>query len=140
MAIKSAPIKVNTRATRQKGAILEVLEGIDEFRSAQEIHQLLAKKRVKVGLATVYRTLQKMAEQEDIDAIRNAEGETIYRRCGQKEGHHHHLICRQCGITITVEGPTIETWTEKIAKDHGFKDVSHTVDIFGLCKNCYRSS
>jgi Fur family ferric uptake transcriptional regulator len=124
------------RSTRQQSAILGVLYGIDEFKSAQEIHALLTKKKLKVGLATVYRTLQKMAEKEDIDAIKSVDGETLYRHCGQNDGHHHHLICSKCGLTITVEGPAIEKWTEKVAKENGFSEVSHKVDIFGLCKSC----
>ena len=84
--------KIVERSTRQQGAILEALYGVDEFKSAQDIHALLSKKKLKVGLATVYRTLQKMAEKEDIDAIKSIEGETLYRHCGQNDGHHHHLI------------------------------------------------
>jgi Fur family ferric uptake transcriptional regulator len=79
-----------------------------------------------------------MAEKEQIDSIRNVEGETLYRHCGQGEGHHHHLICRDCGLTITVRGPAIENWTEEVAKLNGFREVSHKVDIFGLCKSCHK--
>ena len=104
------PKPILERSTRQQTAILETLEGLDEFRSAQDIYLALTKKKFKVGLATVYRTLQKMAEKEEIDAIRGSDGETLYRHCGQGEGHHHHLICRACGLTITVEGPAIELW------------------------------
>jgi Fur family transcriptional regulator, ferric uptake regulator len=128
--------KIVERATRQQSAILEALYGVDEFKSAQDIHALLSKKKLKVGLATVYRTLQKMAEKEDIDAIKSVDGETLYRHCGQNDGHHHHLICSKCGLTITVEGPAIESWTEKVAKENGFSEVSHKVDIFGVCKSC----
>lgn len=128
--------KIVERSTRQQSAILEALYGVDEFKSAQEIHNLISKKKLKVGLATVYRTLQKMAEKEDIDAIKSAEGETLYRHCGQNDGHHHHLICSECGLTITVEGPAIESWTEKVAREKGFSEISHKVDIFGLCKKC----
>lgn len=128
--------KIIQRSTRQQSAILEAIEGIDDFRSAQDIHLLLTKRKLKVGLATVYRTLQKMVDKEEIDSIRNSDGEILYRHCGQNEGHHHHLICRRCSKTITVEGPALETWAEKIAKENGFKDVSHTVDIFGICKKC----
>jgi Fur family ferric uptake transcriptional regulator len=136
MVSKISEPKIIERSTRQQAAILDALDGIDEFRSAQEIHLILTKKKLKVGLATVYRNLQKMAEREVIDAIRNLEGETLYRHCGQNEGHHHHLMCRKCGLTITVEGPALENWAEKIAKENGFQDVSHTVDIVGICKNC----
>ena len=135
MPLKEKKIIVE-RSTRQQSAILGVLYGIDEFKSAQEIHALLTKKKLKVGLATVYRTLQKMAEKEDIDAIKSVDGETLYRHCGQNDGHHHHLICSKCGLTITVEGPAIENWTKKVATENGFSEVSHKVDIFGLCKSC----
>ena len=77
-----------------------------------------------------------MAEKQDIDAIKSIDGETLYRHCGQNDGHHHHLICNNCGLTITVEGPAIENWTDKVAKENGFSEVSHKVDIFGVCKNC----
>jgi Fur family ferric uptake transcriptional regulator len=135
MALKESR-KIVERSTRQQSAILEALYGADEFKSAQEIYSLLAKKKLKVGLATVYRTLQKMAEKQDIDAIKSIDGETLYRHCGQNDGHHHHLICNKCGLTITVEGPAIENWTDKVAKENGFSEVSHKVDIFGVCKNC----
>jgi Fur family ferric uptake transcriptional regulator len=133
------PKAVLERSTRQRVAILEALEAMDEFRSAQDIYLSLTKKKFKVGLATVYRTLQKMAEKEEIDSIRSADGETLYRHCGQADGHHHHLICRVCGLTITIEGPAIESWTEKVSKENGFREVSHQVDIFGLCKGCFKS-
>jgi Fur family ferric uptake transcriptional regulator len=135
MALKESR-KIVARSTRQQSAILEALYEADEFKSAQEIYSLLAKKKLKVGLATVYRTLQKMAEKQDIDAIKSIDGETLYRHCGQNDGHHHHLICNKCGLTITVEGPAIENWTDKVAKENGFSEVSHKVDIFGVCKNC----
>ena len=135
MALKESR-KIVERSTRQQSAILEALYGADEYKSAQEIYSLLAKKKLKVGLATVYRTLQKMAEKQDIDAIKSIDGETLYRHCGQNDGHHHHLICNKCGLTITVEGPAIENWTDKVAKENGFSEVSHKVDIFGVCKNC----
>ncbi|MEI9906931.1 MAG: transcriptional repressor [Actinomycetota bacterium] len=89
MSSKAATSKVVERSTRQRAAILAAMEGIDEFKSAQEIYVLLTNKKVDVGMATVYRTLQKMAEREDVDAILNEDGETLYRNCGQSEGHHH---------------------------------------------------
>ncbi len=136
MSSKAATSKVVERSTRQRAAILAAMEGIDEFKSAQEIYVLLTNKKVDVGMANVYRTLQKKAEREEVDAILNEDGETHYRNCGQSEGHHHHLICRKCGLTITIEGPAIETWTHKTAQANGFREVGHRVEIFGICKNC----
>jgi Fur family ferric uptake transcriptional regulator len=87
-----------------------------------------------VGLATVYRTLQTMAADGAVDMMRTSEGEAVYRRCSNS--HHHHLVCRNCGRTVEVEGPAVESWTDKISTENGFSDVHHTLEIFGLCSTC----
>jgi Fur family transcriptional regulator, ferric uptake regulator len=122
------------RPTRQRRAVAEVLATFSDFRSAQEIHELLARRGEAVGLATVYRTLQRLAEAGEVDLLRTEDGEAIYRRCSP--AHHHHLVCRACGATVEVEGPAVERWTRAIAEEHGYADVSHTLEIFGVCETC----
>ncbi len=125
---------IGARSTRQRAAVASVLEGQTEFRTAQEIHQALRESGAAVGLTTVYRTLQALADSEEVDVLRNADGENAYRRCSK--GHHHHLVCRSCGRTVEVEGPAVERWADKIADEHGFTDVAHTLEIFGTCSSC----
>ena len=60
--------------------------------------------------------------------------EAVYRACSTH--HHHHLVCRACGRTVEVEGPAVERWADKVAEDHGFRDVTHTLEIFGTCADC----
>lgn len=122
------------RPTRQRKAVAAALADIEGFRSAQEVHALLASDGTKVGLSTVYRTLQAMADHGELDVLRTDEGEALYRRCSSE--HHHHLVCRSCGATVEVEGPTVEKWTKAVAADHGYTDVSHTLEVFGTCANC----
>ena len=122
------------RPTRQRKAVAAALADIDGFRSAQEVHALLAADGTKVGLSTVYRTLQAMADHGELDVLRTNEGEALYRRCSSE--HHHHLVCRSCGATVEVEGPTVERWTKAVAAEHGYTDVSHTLEVFGTCANC----
>ncbi len=122
------------RPTRQRRAVARVMTTFADFRSAQEIHELLEQQGDPVGLATVYRTLQLMADHDEVDVLRSEDGEAIYRRCS--DTHHHHLVCRSCGATVEVEGPAVERWTSAIAGDHGFTDVSHTLEIFGTCPAC----
>jgi Fur family ferric uptake transcriptional regulator len=126
------------RATRQRAAVSAMLEQLDEFRSAQEIHDQLRRSGDRTGLTTVYRTLQSLAEAGEVDVVRTGRGEAVYRRCNSAS-HHHHLVCRQCGQTVEIEGPAVETWAERVAAEHGFSDISHTVEIFGLCAACARS-
>jgi len=110
------------------------MDSFDDFRSAQDIHDLLGRGETPVGLATVYRTLNALVETGEVDMLRTEDGEAIYRRCS--ETHHHHLVCRACGATIEVEGPAVERWTSTIAAEHGYSDISHTLEIFGTCPSC----
>jgi Fur family transcriptional regulator, ferric uptake regulator len=128
------PLPVAPRRTRQRTAVDGILAGRDDFRTAQEIHDDLRRLGERVGLTTVYRTLQAMTEAGELDALRTAEGETAYRRCST--GHHHHLVCRSCGRTVEVSGPAVETWANAVAEQHEFRDVSHDLEIFGTCNNC----
>lgn len=123
------------RSTRQRTAVSAALATTDDFKSAQDLHAMLREQGVAVGLTTVYRTLQALADDGQVDVLRTPEGESVYRRC-QTDSHHHHLVCRQCGRTVEVEGPAVEQWAEQVGSQHGFADVSHTVEIFGVCPDC----
>jgi len=131
----SAGFPAGSRATRQRRAVTTCLQGLDDFRSAQEIHDLLRRQGEPVGLSTVYRTLQALADSHEVDVLRAEDGEARYRRCSASH-HHHHLVCRTCGRTVEVEGPTVERWASTVAATHGFADVSHTLEIFGICASC----
>jgi Fur family ferric uptake transcriptional regulator len=122
------------RPTRQRLAVAAVLDEFDDFRSAQEIHDLLRHAGENVGLTTVYRTLAGLADAGQVDVLRTPDGESAYRRCSA--GHHHHLVCRTCGRTIEIEGPTVERWAHKMAAEHGFTNVQHTLEVFGTCGDC----
>ncbi|MHB1473899.1 MAG: Fur family transcriptional regulator [Dermatophilaceae bacterium] len=123
------------RPTRQRAAVETVLADIDDFLSAQALHARLRTQGQSVGLATVYRTLQAMATDGDVDMMRTSDGEAVYRRCSTGS-HHHHLVCRSCGRTVEVEGPAVERWADKIGAENDFSDVVHTLEIFGTCSAC----
>lgn len=122
------------RSTKQRAAVVDLLNDIDDFRSAQELYDELRKRGEGIGLTTVYRTLQSLSEAGVIDVLRTDSGEAIYRRCS--DHHHHHLVCRECGFTVEIEGPDVERWADSIATGHGFSDISHTVEIVGTCSDC----
>lgn len=126
------------RATRQRAAISALLDTIEDFRSAQELHDELRKGGEAIGLTTVYRTLQSMAASGLVDTLRTDTGESVYRRCS--EHHHHHLVCQTCGATVEVDGGAAEVWADEVAAQHGFTDVSHTFEIFGICGDCAGSA
>jgi Fur family ferric uptake transcriptional regulator len=123
------------RGTKQAGALASVLDSLPGFWSAQQIHAELRRRGERIGLTTVYRHLQVLSEDGRVDTIRDAGGETLYRRC-RSATHHHHLICRVCGTSVEVEGRAVEQWAEKVAAEAGFTAVDHTVELFGLCPRC----
>ena len=123
------------RATRQRGALIALLDTVEEFRSAQELHDELRRRGENVGLTTVYRTLQTLAAADLVDMVRTDTGESVYRRCAAPH-HHHHLVCRDCGSVVEVSGREVEAWAAEVAAAHGFSDVSHTIELFGTCAEC----
>ena len=124
--------------TRQRDAVRTIFSRLDGFHSIQDVHARLREAGDSVGLTTVYRAVQSLAEDGELDSIRTDSGEALYRRCSTE--HHHHLVCRVCGRTVEVAGPAVERWARRVAEEHGFVDPSHTVEIFGTCMDCDRAS
>jgi Fur family transcriptional regulator, ferric uptake regulator len=83
----------------------------------------------------VYRTLQALAGNGILDVLRNDEGEAIYRRCITSD-HHHHLVCRSCGRSVEIASDKVESWAARTARRHGYTSVTHTVEVYGLCREC----
>jgi len=130
MATTTSPL----RATRQRAAVSVALEAVDDFRSAQDLHAMLRQRGEAIGLTTVYRTLAAMTDAGEVDVLRTDDGEAVYRRCSS--GHHHHLVCRTCGRAVEVDGPAVERWASRVAAENGFVDVTHTLEVFGVCSAC----
>jgi Fur family ferric uptake transcriptional regulator len=122
------------RSTWQKTAVKEALIAATGFVSAQELHQSLVLQGQKIGLTTVYRALTDLVQLGEADSLALADGETKYRNCGAD--HHHHLICRSCGRAVEFELAGFEAAADQLARSHGFKDVSHSIELFGICGDC----
>ena len=122
------------RNTRQRAAVVTALDRSSSFMSAQELHALLVTRNQRVGITTVYRTLAALASAGEVDVLLRDDGESVYRRCSS--AHHHHLVCRWCGRTVEVTGPTVEAWASAEAAHHGFTAIQHTVEITGICESC----
>lgn len=123
------------RSTWQKAAVKEKLAEVNVFISAQDLHQQLARDQIKVGLTTVYRALAELAETPEVDALSTDDGETRYRIC-HTLAHHHHLSCRSCGKAIEVKFAASDGWADKLAAEHGFTNVTHSIEVFGICAAC----
>jgi Fur family ferric uptake transcriptional regulator len=121
------------RNTWQREAVREALGRSDGFVSAQALHAVLRGDGSPIGLATVYRALADLAAGDEADTLQQ-DGENLYRAC--TSGHHHHLICRQCGTAVEIQADAVEQWAHSVADQHGFTQPEHVVDVFGLCSVC----
>lgn len=123
------------RNTWQRERVRDALADARGFVSAQSLHAALRDENTGIGLATVYRALAGLAAAGQADSLQSPEGEALYRACAMS-GHHHHLICRSCGLAVEIEATAVEKWAQDTAAQHGFRDPEHVVDIFGLCESC----
>jgi Fur family ferric uptake transcriptional regulator len=121
-----------SRRTEQRAAIVDALRASDRAVTAQELHGQLA----GVGLATVYRNLQRLADEGDADTLRRDNGELAFLICDT--GHHHHLTCRDCGRVEQVRDCGLDEWAREVAAGHGFSQVEHRAELVGLCARCSR--
>jgi len=124
------------RNSSRRNLILEHLQGVDRFLSSQEIHKQLKSRGESLGLATVYRQLEILVDEGQLDSIVSPQGEKLFRHCGVDESHHHHIICRKCGMTRQIEISEVEEMAELAAKRYKFTEVTHNLEIFGLCEKC----
>ena len=135
VAHATRPATAPGRTTRQGIAVERVLTEADSFLSAQDIFVTLRDRGEGVGLATVYRHLQKLADAGVVDAVTGADGQLVYRSCGAGP-HHHHRVCRSCHRSTELESAEVERWATRQAAARGYTDVEHTVEIFGTCAAC----
>jgi len=121
-------------APKSVGQVRGALKLFGHFASAQELHKSMQNNGAKIGLTTVYRSLQTLADEKVVDVLRRLDGDALYRLCG--ESHHHHLVCKRCGRTVEIEGGAIEKWARAVESEYGFRDVDHTVELLGTCSRC----
>ena len=122
------------RTTRQREAVRAVFADLEGFHSAQEVHARLRDGGDAVGLATVYRAVQSLADDGELDSIRTDSGEALYRRCSPQ--HHHHLVCRGCGHTEDVDCVVGSAPCLQPSESRGFVLDEAEVVFWGLCPSC----
>jgi len=122
------------RNTWQKDAVRHTLGEAIGFVSAQQLHGILKDHGSTISLATVYRALTDLTSAGEADSLTSDAGELLYRACAPT--HHHHLMCRNCGLTVEIEAKELESWAESVAKANKFSETAHTIEISGLCAKC----
>ncbi len=134
--MSSSPEPRRRRSTAKQRAVLEVLQEQEHFRSAQQLYLDIRQRRQQhIGLTSVYRILRTLAADRIAETQRAEDGEILYRlRTGA--GHRHYLVCRRCGEAVAFTPVDIEEHTRRLSRQHHYTDVTHYVDLYGVCPRC----
>lgn len=133
-ASENAPL--GTRRTRQREALVELLENSAGPLSVPELLEKVNAGEETVGIATIYRTLKLLTESDRIRAVTFADGTVRYERA--ELGHHHHFHCRSCDKVFDLEGCPFHLHAEGLPQ--GYVVESHEITFQGLCPKCAHAS
>jgi Fur family ferric uptake transcriptional regulator len=124
------------RLTPQRLMILAAIESRQDHISAEEIYARVAAGYPHVNISTVYRTLELLKKLGMVYEIDLGEGRIRYHAEGS--GHHHHLVCQNCGKLIDINESALSSLKNTLSRDYNFQAELRHVAIFGLCEDCRR--
>jgi Fur family ferric uptake transcriptional regulator len=121
------------KLTPQRKLIIEAIHDANAHLTAEEIITYVQARMLKVNKSTIYRTLQLLEEAGCVYKSELGE-QFIYHHA--EEGHHHHLVCNQCGKTVDCDEDLLAPLERLLAEKHGFQINFRHVVMSGLCKEC----
>lgn len=126
--------KQGYRLTPQRMMILSAIENSDDHISAEEIYTQVVAKYPNVNISTVYRNLELLNKLGLVTETDMGEGRVRYHPL--EKGHHHHLVCRQCGAIIDLDESLLAPLKDALLRQYQFvADLRHLA-ILGHCVNC----
>lgn len=117
--------------TRQRRAIERALAAAGRPLTPQEIRRAAGRFSARIGIATVYRTVKRLAASGRISAVVLPSGPVRYEPAGK--AHHHHLACRKCGGVYEASGCPGRLLPRP---PRGFRLEGHDVILYGVCREC----
>ena len=126
------------RLTPQRLMILSVIESSHDHVSAEEIYDQVSARYPNVNISTVYRTLDLLKRLGMVYEIDLGEGRIRYH--AEESGHHHHLVCQDCGSVVDIDESTLASLRDVLLRDYGFEAELKHVGVFGLCEKCLKKS
>jgi Fur family ferric uptake transcriptional regulator len=124
---------MKAQRTRSQERILQLLKNVKGSISAQDLYIQLRKSNQNMGLATVYRSLEALKLQGEIQVRTLPNGESVYSSIHQDQ---HHLTCVNCGISIPITECPVHDLEHQLEQSHNFKVYYHTLEFFGVCDRC----
>ncbi|MBR2444123.1 MAG: transcriptional repressor [Clostridia bacterium] len=125
-------------STKQREAILAFLCDNSTHSTASEIHKHLRDSGISVGVATIYRTLDRLERDGIVRKMSTGDGKSAcYQYIENAKCHEHfHLKCTGCGALIHLDCHFLEEMEAHILGEHGFQISSGRTVIYGLCQSC----
>jgi Fur family ferric uptake transcriptional regulator len=102
--------------------------------SPQELYQILSKKQKRIGLTSIYRSLDLFESMGMVFKIIN--GSSVKYKLCEIEDHHHHIICKACGDVVELNFCDISDWSKKVTESTGYQVIDHQLNFYGFCKAC----
>ncbi len=125
---------MKTQRTRSQERIMTVLQSLKGSISAQDLYIELRSREQDMGLATVYRSLEALKIQGEVQVRTLANGESVYSPI---KSDRHHLTCVNCGTSIPIDECPVHDLEKQLENSHAFKVYYHTLEFFGLCQKCH---
>jgi len=114
--------------------IYQELSNVSGPLSPLEIYQSLLKKKRKIGLTSIYRSLDLFESLGMVFKIVN--GSSVRYKLCELENHHHHIVCKACGSVVELNFCDISDWSKKVTESTGYQVVDHQLNFYGFCKSC----
>lgn len=122
--------------TQQRETVARVVFSSDRHLSVDDIEQELREDGVRIGKATIYRTLDLLVRSKLVAEHDFGEGFKRYEHRLSRQPVHEHLICLECGDVTEFRAEEITKVEASVAREHGFRPSRHRLEIYGLCKQC----
>ena len=123
------------RVTGTRRALTDLIAEQGGHFTAAELLDDARRRRIRVGRATVFRTLDLLTEIHALERLDLPSGDHAYVACAPQE-HHHHVVCRQCGRSVEVIDRGLQSVVDEIGRRSGFRIESHRLELYGLCPEC----
>lgn len=127
--------RLRLKVTPQRLEVMHCLGGERAYLSADEVWNRVKPRLGSIGLPTVYRILDELAEARVITRIFRADRKQYYFLCTNRE-HHHHFVCDSCRRVEDMDLCGLDGMTREIARRSGGRVLSHILQINGLCAEC----
>lgn len=122
------------RMTAQRRAVLEALSAPGCAHDAETIHARARRRHPRLGLVTVYRTLEAFVREGVARPVFFGDGRARYD-LAEEGPHHHHAVCTRCGRVARLERCGLPS-PRRLGRPHGFTVTAHRLELFGICRRC----